>query len=358
MVEIIIPFKATENSETLEKLYKALDSISLQTSNYHNTLVVVDGEFDTPEFRKEFKEKITEHNSNTYATFVPDSASWHGAGAARQKGLDTVYLYTLPEMDKLHFLFDYVMFLDADDILLPNAVEDLYRAAKKDNYDLVVSPLIIETNQIEKKIMKAEENTTWTHGTIYSTEFLNKNNIRFYEGIRGNEDSAFNLLANTLSRSNRGMIEIPTYLWRYNKDSITRRDPDEFASWATPQYIIGISKAITQLAYADKDFDKNLIYSILQIYYKHQLCFVKGWYSQSIEVTDTIVRMFLEEKVQKLFEDENALRAIGQNLHSADYYNKELIIYPQNFSNWIYNYSQGEIKLGGKDEDFLCLHKW
>ena len=263
---------------------------------------------------------------------VPENKK--GPGAARQVGIDFAFSQKVDG----RFVYDHLMFLDADDMLLPNAVEDLNRAAKTSNYDVVTSPIIAETNLTEKTIISAEKNTTWTHGTIYSTQFLYDNKIGFYTDIQGNEDSAFNLIANTLSRKNRGIIEIPTYLWRYNVDSITRRDPEYFASWATPQYVLGITRAILEVLDKDSEFDKNLIYSIIELYHKYELCRTKEWFKTSDktpEVYGILAALFKREEIRNLLKDEKAQEAIAYNVHGAEWWNNEIVCFRENFDYWI-----------------------
>ena len=338
MVLITIPFKDDPDSlDSLYKLNQALGSLKNQTTLYFTILVVIDG--DIPDNHAHFW--AGKNSLNDQYSFICKNvpAGRSGPGAARQVGIDFAFSKKIDG----RFAYDYLMFLDADDMLLPNAVEDLNRAAKTSNYDVVTSPIITETNLTEKTVISAEKNTTWTHGTIYSTQFLYDNKIGFYTGIQGNEDSAFNLLANTLSRKNRGIIEIPTYLWRYNVNSITQRDPEYFASWATPQYIIGISRAILEILDKDSEFDKNIIYTIIELYHKYELCQTKGWFGtpdEAIEIDDVLTALFRRKEIQDLLSDKKIQEAVAYNVHGAEWSNNELICFSEGFDWWVKGWTE------------------
>lgn len=332
MVLITIPFKDDPDSwDALYKLNQALGSLKNQTTLYFTILVAIDG--DISDNHAHFW--VGKNGLNDQYSFICKNvpAGRSGPGAARQVGID----FAFSKKTDGRFAYDYLMFLDADDMLLPNAVEDLNRAAKTSNYDVVTSPIITETNLTEKTIISAEKNTTWTHGTIYSTQFLYDNKIGFYTDIQGNEDSAFNLIANTLSRKNRGIIEIPTYLWRYNVNSITRRDPEYFASWATPQYVLGISRAILEVLDKDSEFDKNLIYTIIELYHKYELCVKKEWFrtsSDTPKVYSVLTALFKRKEIQDLFSDKKIQEAIARNVHGAEWCNNEMICFREGIDYW------------------------
>lgn len=335
MVLVTIPFKDnTDDDYALRQLNRALKSLAAQTSPFFTTLIVLDGGI-RPDHKNQFQAL-----KETYPFLIKKVGDGKmGAGAARQVGIDFAFSEKFGQL----FTYKYLIFLDSDDMLLPNAIEDLARAAQSSNFDVVVSPIIAETNLIEKSIIPAEKNTTWTHGTIYSTKFLYNNKIRFYEDIQGNEDSAFNLLANTLSRKNRGIIEIPTYLWIYNPASVTRTDPKYFASWATPQYILGISRAILEILGKDSEFDKNLIYSIIELYHKYELCQEKEWFGtpeESLGITNNLKALFGRKEIQELLKEEKAQEAIARNVHGAEWCCEEKICFNEGFDWWVKGWTE------------------
>ena len=78
-----------------------------------------------------------------------------GRGAARQRILDTTQA-------------SHLIYLDADDMLMPRAVEVLYEYARAHDYDILRSSFIRENKNIEDRFMSADDNLiTWFHGKIY-----------------------------------------------------------------------------------------------------------------------------------------------------------------------------------------------
>lgn len=116
------------------------------------------------------------------------------------------------------------MFADADDLLMPRAVEILYRKIVAGGFDVVRSGFLKEMFGSEDKVLKATDNiVTWFHGKIYKVSYLKKNNIRFLPELRTDEDAYFNMLAWN-GTTNKDYIDEITYIWRDNLSSITRKE--------------------------------------------------------------------------------------------------------------------------------------
>lgn len=116
------------------------------------------------------------------------------------------------------------MFVDADDLLMPRAVEILYRKIVTGGFDIVRSGFLKETSGLEDKVLKATDNiVTWFHGKIYKVSYLKKNNIRFLPELRTDEDAYFNMLAWNGTK-NKDYVDEITYIWKDNLSSITRRE--------------------------------------------------------------------------------------------------------------------------------------
>jgi len=133
-----------------------------------------------------------------------------GPGIARQRVLDTTQA-------------SHLMYLDADDMLMPRAVEVLYEYAKAHDYDILRSSFIRENRNIEDRFMSADDNLiTWFHGKIYKVQYLRDKNIHFLPELWTDEDAYFNAVAWN-STTKLGLMAEPTYIWRDNKNSITRK---------------------------------------------------------------------------------------------------------------------------------------
>lgn len=150
-----------------------------------------------------------------------------GPGFARQVGIDNAGLC------------DYVMFVDSDDMLLPNALNKLTREIRLNSPDILTSKFIHEKEDKTEDLMN-ENATTWVHGKVYRVEFLEKYKIRFND-LRINEDSAFNTMCLNLADKVLYLDEV-TYIWTYTKTSLTRSDSDFFFK-CLPYYVEAIEYA-------------------------------------------------------------------------------------------------------------------
>lgn len=252
MVNIIIP--VYNNKEILRE---GLFSLVNQTKRMFLVTLVDDcSEEDmsdvVDEFKKYLKIKYIRLDKNI------------GPGGARQVGLDSV--------DEK--FFDYVMFMDADDKLYPRAIEILYREAKVNNADMVISNIEVEELCGQKNLLLNNNNLTWLHGKIYRYKFLKDNNIRFCNLIKWNEDCTFNLECRHTTERIFYLDEV-TYLWRNFSESVTRSKTDkyEFNIRSAEEYIIGQCYAILRVLWNSKiseDKKKEIIYSLNSIYMQFQ----------------------------------------------------------------------------------------
>ena len=116
----------------------------------------------------------------------------------------------------------YIMFCDVDDeFTAPGGLKALLDKAEETGADIVGSPYIEEASDPKKNVI-LNEDTLRIHGKIFRREYLVKNVIRFPD----NEklcDLGFIWLA--LALTNKiCWIDKCFYTWKYNKDSITRKD--------------------------------------------------------------------------------------------------------------------------------------
>ena len=198
MVEVGIPVWHAKDT-----LCKCLDSLVAQTLDRFITCLSIDCDGE------DYSDIIKKYQERGLKIRIINSEENGGPGMARQRILDTTQC-------------DYIMFLDADDMLMPRAVEILYKSAKINNFDILRSSFIREEEKEEDKILPHNMGViTWFHGKIYKVSFLKENNIQFLPGLRIDEDAYFNLIAWNASK-NCGEIPEVTYIWRFNKQSITR----------------------------------------------------------------------------------------------------------------------------------------
>lgn len=226
MVGVIIPlYKA------LDTIRDTLDSLVVQTKKDFITIPVVDGDnIDYSEIWEEYGNR----GLNIKPIVLKENG---GPGVARQAGIDAAAMCT------------YLIFCDADDLLLPQAVKTLSREIMVNNGDILKCNFIIEESNASNRIVDALKTPVqWMHGTIYRRQFLVDKNIRFLPNIRYCEDSYFNLVAHCCAEKDL-RLEEPVYLWRENKNSITHTFGDSknrFIQTFT-QYIPGQLLAIQKI---------------------------------------------------------------------------------------------------------------
>ena len=143
-----------------------------------------------------------------------------GPGFARQLGLD---MTSKP----------YICFIDADDVFQnAHAIEFLYGQMLSKEKPSAVFSSFVEELSTGRKIIHQKDNT-WVFGKIYSRDFLERNKIVFSDS-RENEDKGFNcavmLCAQKPDENPIKRIDKITYIWKWNQNSITRKDNQSYTS--------------------------------------------------------------------------------------------------------------------------------
>ena len=215
MIDIIIP--AYNCSSTLDRAFASLEA---QTVTDFHVIVVDDCSVE------DLTPIVQEHQKKLNLTYIRKEIN-EGPGLARQTGID-------------QSSGDYLAFLDADDILMPYAVETWKQIASKNpNVDVFHSYFYEQTHCNEKPaILLKREGFTWMHGKLYKASFLKKHDIRFHQTIRHMEDSYFNSICMELGEW--GTITIPIYIWMNNPLSITRIEGGSFYEDWLSNFVHGI----------------------------------------------------------------------------------------------------------------------
>ena len=143
-----------------------------------------------------------------------------GVSAARNEGLDASDA-------------DYVMFCDADDGFLNNYALHLIFSAMQEGFDMCLSNFVEETfdDKGNPQIVNHNEDLTFMHGKVYRRQFLVDNEIRFDDRMTIHEDAYFNMLVYSVMQSTGGKLKkigTPIYLWRWNDNSVVRKDKEDF----------------------------------------------------------------------------------------------------------------------------------
>lgn len=322
MLNVIIPvYKARET------LPNALDSLVAQTFKRFFVTISQDGDGE------DYSDIITEYKRRGLHINHIDCKENGGPGMARQRGIDL----------SISKNYDYVMFLDADDIVTPRAVEVLYKEIQKNLVDIMISSFIAE-NEHDSQMLEADKTPiTWCHGKMYRLKYLQENNIRFLDELKMNEDSYFNLVAVNLTEKKMRINEY-TYVWRYNKESLTRDGESEaffLKSWE--QYIYSQVKGIQKIINIKGNINDNVFCAtILNIYYHLQRAsYFNIDYSHIVPLLTELKEM---PEVQDLISRENFWLGINSSLKSCGFVDKTLFFYKERFIDWFKLYIADEKK--------------
>lgn len=213
-VSVIIP---VYNGE--KYIEDCLSSLLSQTLQPKEIIVINDGSTDST---IDIVSAIIKKTENIKAITVENN----GQGKARNIGFDMC-------------LANYVMFLDADDIIRPETIELAFNTINKDKSDFVIFDWVFynydsleykdagEAVLSVKEILEGDEcllplnkSPYFSVNKIYSKNFLKKNNIRYGEW-RIYEDVPFWVKA-CVAAKRISVIHEPLYIVRLNSDSTTK----------------------------------------------------------------------------------------------------------------------------------------
>ena len=188
-----------------DELRKALFSLAAQTDPRFNVLVSDDAS-SVP-----LEPVCAEFNGVLNISYIKSHKN-RGCGGNRQFALDYFYRNNPTK---------YLMFMDSDDALMPQAIARLSIAIDTNQADIINTNILKETlgRDVERI---ANTNKTWLHGKIYRTDFLKEHNITFPQ-IGTNEDLAFNLSIYAYNDELESyLLNEDLYLWRTHDNSITK----------------------------------------------------------------------------------------------------------------------------------------
>lgn len=245
-----------------------------------------------------------------------------GPGIARQNVLNTTEA-------------EYLIYLDADDLLTPRAVEVLTYAIEQQKLDIVRAAYIKEERgKIGQLIPQNSGSITHFHGKIYRVEYLKKNEINFLPNLRYNEDSYFNLVAWNSTEA-RGEVAEPMYIWRENDNSITRvKGEKAFFIISYYQYIYSQVEGLKKLNKINGKVSNKLLTATLCLLYSNYMR--ARLYELPIEETEaSLMTLRDEEFVQTYLLNYNNWVDVIQQLHAGEIYDNTIVFYKEPFNEWI-----------------------
>lgn len=210
LISVIVPVYNAENY-----LYRCVESICKQTYSYFELLLVNDGSKDNSlKLCKELEEQ-----DNRIVVFDRPNG---GVSAARNTGLE-------------HKRGQYVVFIDSDDFVSPNYLENLYLAIKQNSYDIVqcnfertskldVFPATVEYRQddvieiTKEQALNERKYKVVVWNKIYSSQILE--GFLFQEGIIHEDDASYYIFVDRADRI--AVLNESLYFYYLSPNSITR----------------------------------------------------------------------------------------------------------------------------------------
>ena len=263
LLSVIIP----QYKETDKEVKRLLSSIDYQVNvNWEEVEVIIVNDCS--------KTLLSESMLNSFENIKPKYIKLKknvGPGLARQAGLDAAQ-------------GEYVTFCDADDMYQNFGVFSLYFAKIKELRPDIIRTQWLEELEIEnvKQYITHNFEATWMHGKVFNRGFLYLNNIRFSDKLLYHEDSY--ILSNAFEIA-KSVIDIPTitYIWTFDKTSITRRNNGAYSYESMPEFIRSITSSLDWLKNKKEEvLMAKTVQLFLYIYYGLQAN-QKNWEKKYIE---------------------------------------------------------------------------
>lgn len=145
---------------------------------------------------------------------------------------------------------DWVMFCDFDDCFQSIfGLHLIFCAMAEDKYDTLWSAFTEETMTKDGKLTLVPHGRdfVFVHGKAHRRQWLIENNLRFHEKLTIHEDGFFNILVQAIAKEDRiASIQTPIYLWKWNGNSVVRRDNAEDYVMDTYDHLIRQKIAVTE----------------------------------------------------------------------------------------------------------------
>lgn len=311
MVEIGVPVWNARN--TLPAL---LDTMVAQTKKTFIVCLSIDGD------GIDYSDIIETYKARGLKIRVINSAENGGAGIARQRVIDSTQC-------------EYLMFADADDLLMPRAVEILHRSIACGGYDILRSHFIRESPQQDLLLRAKDATITWFHGKIYRTTYLRQLGVRMLPELKTDEDAYYNLIA-WYGTEKRGYVDETTYIWRENPNSLTRADkPKDYFIKNYHYYIKSQALALRFIFDHNIPLDEQVItFTLINLYYYYMHA---RFYYLDMNYTDSLFEpLRLQPRMLEWFNKEKNWLDIIASLKTGDKYEDGTIVFfTEPFNVWL-----------------------
>lgn len=318
MLNIIIPIYRSRAT-----LPKTLDSLVAQTKSLFFVTLVQDGDGENYD---DIIEEYARRGLQLNLLVMPENG---GPGNARQYAIDRSQM------------FEHLMFLDSDDMLMPRAVEMLTREMKLHNYDVCASGFLVEEAHTPGGFCEVDKTpVTWVLGKIYKRAYLVEKNIRFDLELRLNEDSYFNLVVFN-STENKGRIPEMLGLMRDNPNSLTRSDRGVgFLRKSADQYIMSQARGLLKISELVEEMSPELVAMTFLNMYDHMMRAIHFKIETPKGIND-LAHLRWDSKIMKCLDTEEFWNLIQRQLRAVDRVDNEFFFYKMRFIDWLNKYIRG-----------------
>ena len=125
---------------------------------------------------------------------------------------------------------DYIMFLDGDDVFTDlNAFKEVLSNCEKSPETLLWNYFFTKQTKEGDKVI--QPNMTYVHGKVFSLWYIKKNNIRFYEELKTQEDAAFVTLYANIEEIKSERVPKVLLLNRSREGSLSKLEQDGWGEW-------------------------------------------------------------------------------------------------------------------------------
>lgn len=312
MVGVIIPVYNRK-----KELQDAFNSLVQQTFKQFITIVVDDGSTDNPQ---EVVEAYRDKLQIAYIK-IPENK---GVANAREVGLQFAIQQN----------FEFIIFLDADDLLNPSAVQILKDEIQRSAADIVTSCIVAERYNEPTRVISSD-NITWLHGKIYRVNFLTQHGIHFDTSLHTNEDMSFNVWA--YSKTNKIMkLQQQCYFWRDVGASITRTDGETLFKCVSLDYMDAMWSVYKEVVDSVENVYHNyIITNVYNCYNAYQLGKYFGYdlteYDEKLTIMMTHPKIWEGTVLSRMLE-------YAENAKSIHRVGKHFITSSETFVQWIKNH--------------------
>lgn len=252
LLSVVIPCHNCK--ETIERL---LDSL-VQQINPPRFEVIIQDDYSTDNFM-EIVNKYKKSLDIKY--FLNEKREIHCPSNTRLDGMK-------------HISGEWVTFIDHDDIFEINAFSEFAQCLEKTHEQVLIASnfryYYIDQNKYGKEFIQTNT-STWLHGKFYNVKYLTDRNITFKENILSNEDLYFNqcILAHIAAEKiNYTMLNVFTYKWVYNDDSLSRamfKDEEFYIDKYFDEYLEAATQPWIDIATNRSDMGKTAFIRVCYI---------------------------------------------------------------------------------------------